>query len=279
MHRLRDVCKHLPNRCLSPRSKIRKSGNKVSGRLSDLSFMSNVLSGRCNHHFTGEVDTSSCFMGVIMENTIKKYNIIAAIMAIVIFPILFWALGDAPKRTWLKEAISILTILAYFMMLGQFFLARSNHFMLKAHKMNRVLKLHKFIGYLFVLILLIHPLLIVFPRYFEAGVDPVEAFITILSTYDSIGVLFGIIAWCLMLILGITSLFRNKIGLSYKNWKIFHGLLSIAFIIFASWHAIDLGRHTNIWMSVYMIIIGGIGIILLLSTYFSKSLKEGETND
>ena len=211
-----------------------------------------------------------------MEKTIKKYNIIAAILMIIGFPILCWVLGDTPKRTWLKEGISILTILAYFLMIGQFFLARSNRNLLKAHQMNKVLKIHKIIGYAFVIILLIHPFLIVFPRYFESGVKPVEAFITIISSYGSIGVLLGIIAWLFMLILGITSLFRNKIGLSYKTWRIFHGSLSIAFIVLASWHAIDLGRHTNIMMSAYMITLGGAGVALLLKTYFFKSLKEGE---
>ncbi len=218
-------------------------------------------------------------MGVIMENRIKKYNVIAAIFIIMSFPILFWALGDTPKRSWLKEAISLLTLLGYFFMLGQFFLTRSNRKVLKVYKMSKIIKIHKIIGYVFVIILLIHPFLIIMPRFFESGIEPAEAFITMISTYNSPGVLLGIIAWCIMLILGITSFFRNKIGLTYKSWRIFHGLLSIAFIILASWHAIDLGRHTNMWMSVYMIIIGGSGIVLLLKTYFSNSLSGGNTNE
>lgn len=209
-----------------------------------------------------------------MEKSIKKHNVTTAILLMIGIPILCWAFGDTPKRNYLKEGISILTILAYFQMIGQFFLARSNRHLMKVHQMSKVLKVHKIIGYAFVFILLLHPFLIVFPRYFESGVNPVEAFITIISTYGSIGMLLGIIAWILMLILGMTSLFRNKIGLPHKTWRIFHGTLSIAFIILATWHAIDLGRHTNMMLSAYMIILGSIGIALLLKTYFSKTLKE-----
>jgi Mn2+/Fe2+ NRAMP family transporter len=87
-----------------------------------------------------------------MKETIKKYNLFTAILIFVALPLLFWALGDFPRRTILKESISLLTILAFFMMLGQFFLARSNG-MVKVFKMGNVLKIHKVIGYIFVSIL------------------------------------------------------------------------------------------------------------------------------
>ena len=214
-----------------------------------------------------------------MEKRIKKYNIFCAILVFIGIPILIYTLGDTPRRTVLKESISILTILAFFMMLGQFYLARSNRTILKVHKMVRVVKLHKIIGYIFVSILLLHPILIIVPRYYESGIDPKEAFITMLTTLDSIGLMLGIIAWCLMLILGITSIFRNKLGIKYTTWRIFHGILSILFIVFATWHAIDLGRHTDKYMSLFMIIVASVGVLLLLNTYFFKSKKRLEVNN
>lgn len=214
-----------------------------------------------------------------MEKQIKIYNFIGAILLFIGFPILFWAIGNIPKRTFLKESISILTLLAYFLLLGQFFFARSNKSILSGYKMNPILNIHKIIGYVFVPILLLHPLLIVFPRYFESGVSPVEAFITIISTYQTTGVLLGIISWTLMLILGLTSFFRKKLGMTYKTWRLFHGLLSMVFIILATWHAIELGRHTNLNMSIFMIILAGFGVLLLIKSYLIKPLNWKETND
>jgi len=117
---------------------------------------------------------------------------------------------------------------------------------------------------------LVHPFFIVIPRFFEAGVEPVEAFITLITTYDSTGVVLGIIAWFLMLIIGLTSFFRKKLSLSYINWRLLHGILSIVFIIIASWHAIDLGRHIDLPISIFIILLAGVGVLLLLNTYLLK---------
>lgn len=200
----------------------------------------------------------------------KKYNFVAGFLIFVVMPLLFWASGNFPRRNILKETISIFTLLAFFMMLGQFYLTRGNG-MIKFHKMGTVVKVHKVIGYVFISILLVHPFLIVVPRYFESGIAPTEAFVTILTMYSSPGIVLGMIAWCLLLILGLTSFFRNTLGLSYKAWRTVHGLLSIIFISVATWHAIDLGRHTDLAMSTYMIILAVIGVLFLLKVYFIKN--------
>ena len=210
-------------------------------------------------------------MGLIMEKQIKTYNIILAIAVFIGLPILFWALGDFPQRSSLKEALSLITLLSFSLMIGQFFLARSNKKILKAHKMSLVVKYHKYIGYIFISILLVHPFLIVIPRYFEAGVEPIDAFITIITSFNSTGIIFGIIAWVSMLLLGLTSFFRNQLGLKYKTWRIIHGILSIFFVGIALVHVIDLGRHSDTVLSTFFISLSAIGILLLLKTYFFKT--------
>lgn len=214
-----------------------------------------------------------------MEKQIKTYTIIGAILLFIGFPVLFWAIGNVPKRSFLKEALSLLTLLAYFLMVGQFYLARIHKKAFAGFKMVSIQKIHRIIGYVFVPILLLHPLLIVFPRYFESGVDPIDAFITIISTYDNTGVFLGIIGWSLMLILGLTSFFRDKLGMTYKTWRVFHGLLSIVFIILVSWHAIDLGRHTNLNMAILMILLMGFGVLYLMNFYLIKPLNRRRIND
>ena len=200
----------------------------------------------------------------------KRNNIILMVTVLIGLPLLFWAVGDFPRRTILKEILSVLTLIAFSMIIGQFYLARNNRKMLKVKSMAKLVKFHKIFGYVFVGVLLLHPFLIVFPRYFESGVEPMEALTTLLTTFNSTGVILGIIAWLLILIIGLTSFFRNKLPMKYTSWRLLHGILSIIFIIVASWHAIDLGRHTNVPMSVFIIILSGSGVILLLKTYFSK---------
>jgi len=200
----------------------------------------------------------------------KRNNIILMVTVLIGLPLLFWAVGDFPRRTVLKEVFSVLTLIALSMMIGQFFITGSNRKMFQVKSMAKLVKFHKIFGYVFVGVLLLHPFLIVFPRYFESGVEPMEALTTLLTTFNSTGVILGIIAWLLILIIGLTSSFRNKLPMKYTSWRLLHGILSIIFIIVASWHAIDLGRHTNVPMSVFIIILSGSGVILLLKTYFSK---------
>lgn len=206
-----------------------------------------------------------------MENNIKIYNRIIAILVFIGLPVLFWALGDIPWRTNLKEAISILTLVAFSMMLGQFYLARSNRQILKEHKMSKVINWHKVIGYTFVSVLLVHPILILVPRYFESGIEPKEAFITIITSFDNFRVMLGMVAWGLILIIGITSMFRDQLPMSYKTWRVFHGILSVIFIAVATWHATSLGRHTGTAMSIFMITMAAGGVFLLLKSYFTKT--------
>ena len=76
-----------------------------------------------------------------------------------------------------------------------------------------------------------------------------------------------------MLSLGLTSMFRNKLNISYKVWKVFHGVLSLIFIIFASWHVIEMGRHIDLAMSVLIILLTLISTILIIKTYLFKNLR------
>lgn len=213
-----------------------------------------------------------------MEQRIKIYNRITLVVIFVILPLLFYTLGYFPRRTFLKEAISVLTILAFFIMLLQFYLSRGNKNMLKTHKMSKVVKWHKVLGYIFVSILLIHPFLIILPQFFEASISPLDAFSTILSEWGSKGIKLGVIAWSLLLIIAITSLLRNHLGISYKVWRIFHGITSILFISLASFHVIYLGRHINIPMTCLIALLSIIGIILILKKYIFNSSPSKKEN-
>lgn len=202
----------------------------------------------------------------------KTYNKIALVAIFILLPIGIYLFGNFPIRTTLKESFSITTLVAFFVMLLQFILSRLGRTISQEHKMAAILKWHKALGYVFVSILLFHPFFIVIPRYFEAGIAPVDAFVLILETYSKTpALLIGIIAWCVMLLIGITSFFRNNLGMSYTTWRVVHGILSILFIVLADIHILSLGRHINAGMSFMILFLSLIGIGLLLRTYFIKS--------
>ncbi len=198
----------------------------------------------------------------MMQSQTNKLCLLRVIMLFTGLPILFFITGDFPRRSLLKESFSLLTIIGLCLILVEFFLTRSGHFLWLRYNMVKILSTHKTIGYVLLCAFLVHPFLIVLPRYFEAGVDPVDSLMTIFGTYSNPGVLTGILAWCLVLILLGTALFRKKIPLSYTKWVTVHKLLAIAFIVFACWHALDLGRHTDLVLSTYIILLALCSIAL-----------------
>lgn len=211
-------------------------------------------------------------MGVTMGAYIKSRFFRQSILIFMGIPLVIWATGNFPVRSLLKESLSIITILAFYQMIGQFFWARTSRSARMDLKMNQVVKYHKVIGYTFVGILFFHPIYLVVPRFFEAGISPFEAFVTIITTFNQ-GCVLGIITWCLMLVLGVTSFLRNKLPMTYKTWRVFHGTLAILFISVAAWHAMDLGRHATLAMSILISMLTASGILLLLKTYIFKTVK------
>lgn len=212
----------------------------------------------------------------MMNTKSKSKYVLPAILIYLLIPLVYLILGDFPERSLLKNILSFLTIGAFFLMLLQFYLARSNTRILKGHKMAGVITIHKALGYIFIPVLMLHPFFIVLPRYFESGVEPMESFQTMLTTFSSQGIKLGIIAWILMILLGITSLVRKQLPMKYTNWRVFHGILSIAFVVFSTIHAINLGRHTSVVLSVYMGILALVGIVALLKIYILNPQKIGQ---
>lgn len=207
-----------------------------------------------------------------MRFSAQFYAITAAVAVFTGLPLLLYTLGDVPSRTILKEAISLLTLLAFSMMLGQFFLARSNETLLSLFKPPKIQKVHKVIAYSAIGVIFLHPALIVLPLYFEGGIKPWDAFVTMIFEFDSLGIVLGLIAWVVLVVLGVTVFFRRKLiphfKLRYRGWRYFHGALAVSFTILALWHSIELGRHTDIAMSVFFITLAALGFAMLAKMYW-----------
>ncbi len=186
-------------------------------------------------------------------------------------PLLIWAQDDLPVRSLFKESLTVLTILAFSQMLGMFFWSGINPNAVKEMKMNQVVKFHKIIGYTAVATLLVHPVFLVLPRFFESGVSPVDAFVTIITTFNQ-GIILGIVSWCLILIIGITCLTRKRLPVRYTTWRNLHGMLAVVFVSIVPWHVLGLGRHSSLAMSIFIILSAAGGILLFGKRYIVKTI-------
>ena len=198
-------------------------------------------------------------------------NLSSLIISFIGVPILIFVLGDFPRRNALSETISLITILGFSLLISQFFYSRINKRLVKKIRMVHVLRIHKFIGYVFISILLLHPFFIIIPKFFDNAVTPVEAFFKLITTFDSLGIMLGLIAYAVMLILLVTAFFRFKLHVKYKTWRNLHGYLTLLFVITATWHVITLGRHSNMSFSIYYVLTVTSGIFYLLRVYLFKT--------
>ena len=213
-------------------------------------------------------------MGIIMKKQRSIYRIIILLLTFIAVPSVLYSIGDFPRRDFLMESLSIITILGFTLLLSQFFSTRMNKKLVKSIRMVNVLKFHKIIGFIFVSILFLHPIFIILPKFFDNSVTPAEAFIRLITTFDSLGVVLGLIAYVCMVILLITSFFRFKLKLTYRTWRSLHGYFTMLFIITATWHVINMGRHSNTPFSIYYVLMVASGIFYLLRTYLYKTTKK-----
>lgn len=157
-------------------------------------------------------------------------------------------------------------------MLGQFFLARSNEALLSLFKPPQIQTVHKYIAYSAVGAILLHPVLIVLPRALEGGVKPWDAFVTMVTEFDSLGIVLGIGAWLVLVVLATTAYFRKRLiprfSLKYRGWRYFHGGLAVTFTVLALWHSIELGRHTDVALSLFFITLALLGFAMLARMYW-----------
>ena len=212
-------------------------------------------------------------MGLIMKKESYISKLFPLAIAFIGMPILLYILGDFTKRNFLTETLSLTTILGFTLLISQFFLSRKNGKLVKDIRMVNVLKIHKFIGYLFISILLLHPFFIIVPKFFDNGVTPTDAFIELITTFSSLGIILGLISYTCVLILLVTSYFRFKLHLKYRAWRKIHGYLALVFVVAATWHVINIGRHSNTSFSVYYVLIVATGVYYLLRTYLFKTSK------
>lgn len=219
------------------------------------------------------------------KQSATRRTILSIGFVFILLPVLLWALSEVPKQDILKESISLITILSFSFMLLQFFLSRSSRLFREGIKMSKIVKWHKAIGYTFTAILLIHPFLIIVPSFFEPGISPSDAFLKILEMWHNPGLFSGIIAWILMLILGIKAALRDRLFSTYRKWRLVHGVLSLIFLASSLWHVVMLGRHSTPTMQAFYLIAGLAGGILYLKLLVAapekgkrKEIKQSATS-
>lgn len=206
------------------------------------------------------------------RNYLVKFS--ALIITFIAVPLFLYFSGNFARRTTLMETISIVTILAFSLLLSQFFTSRLNYKLMKQIRMVNVVAIHRFMGYFFISVMLLHPFFLIIPKFFDDAVSPTDAFVKLITTFSTTGLILGLIAYAVMLILMVTAFFRFKMHMHYRTWRSLHGYLTLLFVITATWHVIDTGRHSNSSFTLFYLLVVATGIYYVLRKYLFKTAKK-----
>ncbi|WOJ97724.1 ferric reductase-like transmembrane domain-containing protein [Congregibacter brevis] len=183
-----------------------------------------------------------------------------------------WALSyieGLAVRGWYEELVQLLSIIGLSMMLLQFFLTARVDAVARQAGVDNTMRLHTKMGELVGYLVLLHPLLIVAPRFFVA---PSFALGDLWDLFTSPETSTGMYAWCLMLVWVLMAVFKERTGLSYEAWRYTHSAGFVAIIILATHHAMTIGRHGrySAWFDIMWFLLCVVAVALVVYVYFFR---------
>jgi len=131
---------------------------------------------------------------------------------------------------------------------------------------------HKTVGKWLGVLFFLHPLLVIAPRFF-ASLD--EGMTTIVLAITSPQLLTGLIAWVLMIVWILASVYKNKLPIKYETWRLTHTIGFVLICILATLHLTSVGSHGQfgsefnaIWWALCTV-----SVAMVCYNYFIKPIK------
>lgn len=130
---------------------------------------------------------------------------------------------------------------------------------------------HKKTGQWIGISILLHPILILAPRFMVSFRDGMHSLMTVLTAPQ---MLTGIIAWVCMMLWILAAVFKQQLKLGYEAWRFTHMLGFVVIAILATLHVMSVGSHGQFheaynlvwWTLCYL------SVLMVLYNYIVKPL-------
>ena len=197
---------------------------------------------------------------------------LAGYLTIVFMPLGLAYTQAAPRASLTDEVSSALAMVAFAMLLMEFLLSGRFEHISMSMGIDRIMRFHQWSARILTVILLIHPFL------YETPLNPP-------LPWDSAGQLTlglsaatfvtGFIAWLLLAVLVVFSIFRDQFPYRYETWRLTHGLCAALVAFFAAHHAIEAGRYSGLpYLKAYWFVMLGVAVFALLYVYVITPIRQ-----
>lgn len=201
----------------------------------------------------------------------QKSWLILGYLSLMSLPFLATLTLDMEDKTLYATTLTIINTLAMMAFYLQFPLAsRLKRIPLFAN-IDWNISHHKKIGQWLGLIFLLHPVLILAPRFMVSFNDGVHSLISVITAPQ---MLTGLIAWVGMIIWILTAIFKDSLQMRYETWRFTHMLGFVVITILATLHVTTVGSHGQFQASFNLIwwALCSASVGMVLYNYFIKPL-------
>lgn len=168
-------------------------------------------------------------------------------LLIVLSPLVILMIAPAPPGRSFWEEVSLgLGFVGLVQISIQFALIARFRTLTAPYGIDLILKYHRSVAIVAILLLIAHPLILVVQQ---------PAFARLLNPFGGTAA-SRVGNWALyaLVLLALLSVFRKRIGLGYETWRVTHGLLGIAAIVLSHVHVYLAGSYTDaLWKEVVLI--------------------------
>ncbi len=199
------------------------------------------------------------------------FALIGAYFVLISLPIAFAARQGLSGGN-LSDLSSGLAMVALSMALAQFLLSGRIRSLSGTISIDAIMRFHQLAGGILFALVVAHPFLFAILR---AKPNLANALNALGFMFSSQRLLTGVGAWCLVILLALLVVFRDRLRIPYEAWRLTHGLGAAAIATAGVHHALRVGAYSHDpWLFAYWVALVSVALVSLFQLYCITPLRQ-----
>jgi predicted ferric reductase len=194
-------------------------------------------------------------------------------LIIILAPLLLAWMQGLPARSLQDELATGLGMLAFTILLAEFVLSGRFRIISAKMGMDVTMRVHQLAARAALLFVLVHPFVYATPMLNHPL--PWDATGQLTLGLDITSALTGIAGWLLVLIVVVTSIWRDQLPFRYETWRMWHAIAAVAIAVSVTHHTLAAGRYSaDPLLAGFWIVLLVVALASLVKTYLLTPLRQ-----